>query len=170
MRILGALTVIIGCSLFGLVRAMALQKSERCIRAIIDSLQYMSSELRATAMPLPDLIAELSAASRQELRGFYEKLHTAMQLLGDESFENIWTSAVMGDKSLYISENQRLLLCKAGAFMGRFSVEEQTAALDSCISRLEPEYRLAADKAKEGKRLYPGLGLTAGFMLAAMFI
>ncbi len=170
MRILGALTVIIGCSLFGLVRALSLSKAERCIGAVIDSLQYMSSELKASSMPLPELITELAEVARPEVRGFYVNLNSCMSLLGDESFENIWAGLVMRDKGLVLDEKQRKLLCKAGAFMGRFSVEEQAAALESCVQRLETEYKLAADKAREGKKLYPGLGLTAGFMIAAMFI
>lgn len=170
MKVLGAVTVIIGCCLFGLARAWGLQKQEKCIGAVIDSLRYMGSELKAVSPPLPELISDLSENARPEVLGFYMGLRSAMELLGDESFEKLWTKAVMTDKSLLLSENQRRQLCKAGAFIGRFSVEEQEAALKSCISRLETEYRMAADRAREGKKLYPGLGLTAGIMLSAVFI
>lgn len=170
MRALGALTVILGCGLFGLVRAMGLAKQAQCVAAVIDSLRYMASSLKASSPPLPELILELSENSKTEVREFYGKLCAATELLGDESFENMWTSAVMTDKTLLLSRESRRQLCKAGAYIGRFSVEEQTAALESCIVRLEAEYRLASEKAREGKRLYPGLGLTAGIMLAAVFI
>ena len=170
MRVLGALTVIVGCGLFGLVRAIGLRNQERCIAAVIDSLRYMGSELKALSPPLPELMSELAESARPEVRGFYEKLRAATELLGDESFEKLWTSAVMTDKTLLLNENQRRELCKAGAFIGRFSAQEQAVALESCISRLETEYRMAAEKAREGRRLYPGLGLTAGIMLAAVFI
>lgn len=170
MKILGALSVIIGCVLFGLIRAMSLTRHEKCVGAIIDSLQYMISELKTEALPLPELIALLSQTARSEVRVFYAKLSSAMELLGDESFESLWSSAVMTDSSLGLSEGERQILCKAGVFMGKFSAEEQSAALESCIARLEPERRIAAEKAREGKKLYPGLGLAAGIMLAVMFL
>jgi stage III sporulation protein AB len=170
MKALGAFSVVVGCALLGFVRALLLAKQERCIAAVIDSLRYMISEMRMDAPPLPVLIAHLAEYSGEEVRGFYSKLCSAMELLGQESFEALWSGALMTDRELCLNAARRRILCKAGAFMGRFSAKEQCAALEGCIARLEPEHRLALEKAREGRRLYPGLGLTAGIMLAAMFL
>lgn len=171
MKTLGALAVIIGCGLFGLIRAMSLSRNEKCLEAVIDSLRYMISELKAEAAPLPELLSSLSAqAASGEVRDFYSKLCSVLELLGQESFESLWIGAVMSDKELALNEKQRHILSKAGCFMGKFSVGEQATALEGCIERLEWEYRNAAEKAREGKKLYPGLGVTAGLMLAAVFL
>lgn len=170
MKILGALSVIIGCGLFGLVQSRTLSRRERCLTELIDSLQYMISELKAELLPLPELIRTLSETAGNEVRKYYVNLFSALNALGEESFEHLWRTAAESEATLALSGEQRQILSTAGAFMGKFSAGEQTAALESCISRLEAQRQLAFEKAREGKKLYPGLGLGAGLMLSVMFL
>lgn len=170
MKLLGALAVVAAGVLFGIIRSELLFKRERCLSAVIDSLRYMGSELKLQSQPLPELIREMSENAAAPVREYYVNLYMAIDLLGEQSFESLWSELVMTDKSLEISDRQREILCKAGSFMGKFSVEDQALALEGCVARLEPEYNRAHEKAIEGRRLYPGLGLTAGLMLAALFI
>lgn len=170
MRLLGVLSVVIGCGIFGFVRAAALKRRAECLASAMDALRYIGSELRASSPTLPELIGELALTSPPGVGGLFTRLSRAMANIGQESFESLWTSAVMEEPTLPLDKNQRRMLAGAGAFMGKFSSEEQAQALEHCALRLETEYRRAEESAKEGRRLYPGLGLTAGIMLAAVLL
>lgn len=170
MRLLGVVSVIIGCGIFGLVRAFALKKRAECLASAMDALRYMGSELRASSPTLPELIGDLAQSSGSGVKGLFAGLYMDMAGIGQESFESLWTRAVMEERTLALDKDQRRLLAGAGTFMGKFSSEEQAQALEHCARRLETEYRRAEEAAKDGRRLYPGLGLTAGIMLAAVLL
>jgi len=170
MKLLGFLAVVLGCGAFGLSRSMALSRRAACLAASAEALRYMASSLLASACPLPELVEELSQWAGPEVRGLFSRLLEAMDKLGEESFEELWKDAVYSEPSLALDESQRHILAGAGEFMGKFSSEEQSRALERCAGRLEMECRAAEEKAREGRRLYPGLGLTAGVMLAAVFL
>lgn len=170
MKLIGAIAVIVGCGAFGLLRCRTLSHQAACISAAAEALRYMASELRATAPPLPELMDELSRAAPPPVRGFFARLSGEAGMIGEESFEVIWKRTVFSEDTLLLGESSRRILAGAGEFMGRFSCEEQAEALERCAYKLESEYRIANEKAREGRRLYPGLGLTVGVMLAAVFL
>lgn len=170
MKLLGFLAVVLSCGAFGLSRSAALAGRAACLGAASDALRYMASELKASAPPLPELMEEMALWAKPQVKGLFIRLSGDMGRIGEESFQQLWKSAVMSEGSLLLDGRQRGILAGAGEFMGKFSCAEQAEALERCAFRIESEYRLAEEKAREGKRLYPGLGLTAGIMLAAVFL
>lgn len=170
MKLIGAIAVIVSCGAFGISQSRKLSRRAVCISAAAEALRYMASELRASAPPLPELMDELACSAAQPVRGFFAKLSGETKLIGEESFEAIWKRTVSSDSSMLLGEGSRRILAGAGEFIGRFSCSEQAEALERCAYKLESEYRFANEKAREGRRLYPGLGLTVGVMLAAVFL
>ncbi|MDR0952519.1 MAG: stage III sporulation protein AB [Oscillospiraceae bacterium] len=170
IRLLGGLAVVVGGALLGIVYSRKVSRQERCLGQLIDSLRYMRSELKATAAPTTQLIGQLALNAGGEVREFYVNLLARLERLGDESFESLWLEAAADRESLPIGARQRQILGSLGAFMGKFSIEELDAALEAVIDRLGPELLSAREKTRDGNRLYPGLGLCGGFMIAAIFM
>ncbi|MEG0777495.1 MAG: stage III sporulation protein AB [Oscillospiraceae bacterium] len=170
MKIFGSLMLIFACTLFGLSYAKKLRERQNCLAEILQSLRFMEAELKNSATPLPELFRELSETSKHEAREFYAALSASMENLGEESLANLWQSCVMESGRLPLSEMQKKELCRPGLALGRYAGDEQLTAIQSCIIHLEPELQRAEEKARTGLRLYAGLGLTAGLMLATVLI
>ena len=167
MKLVGALFVVVAATLLGVSKASALGKREKTLAAVIAALGYVRCELQSAATPLPELLGNLRSRSQVELANFYDEL-SAFGGSG-ESFEDAWTKAV-GCAALCLSEGQKRELSRLGQYLGRFPGGAQCEAIDACLSHLKPEHEAARAAARQGKKLWTGLGLAAGLMLAAVLI
>ena len=170
MKAAGAAFIIIGCTLYGLIKAAGLSKQAKCLAAFLESLRFIQAELSSTAPPLPELFERLAQTARPEVRGFYRRLSEGMASIGDKSFSRLWRQSLINDGELCLSFYQRSELERPGAVLGRYDYKEQAGALESCLLRLEPELSAANARAKEGLRLYTGLGLVSGIMAATVML
>ena len=170
MNLLGALLLVTASTLFGIGQARSLYERERCLGALIEALSFMKAELINRAPPLQDLFRDLAKVAKPELKPLFTELAAAMAKLGDESFLNIWEDCVMTNKALALSEDDRYELCRPGLFLGRYASDEQISAIESCILRLETEHKKAVEKAREGAKLYTGVGFAVGIMIATVLI
>lgn len=167
MKATGAILVIAAFTAFGITKSKSLSGRAKCLGAIIDALRYICSELQSAATPMPEIFAELYRLSRPETRKLFLQLDENMDSLSDLSFGELWQSALQ-DKSLNLSDYQRDELCRLGLYLGRYPAAEQCSAIEACILHLESEHEAAIGKAREGRKLYTGLGLTAGLMFATV--
>lgn len=170
MKAAGALFIVAGCTWYGVIKAAGLCRRERTLAAFLETLRFISAELSNSASPLPELFLRLSKTARPELRPFFAGLSESMDSIGERSLSSLWQERLMSDESLELSQFQRLELCRPGLMLGRYDAQEQITALESCVSRLEPELREQARRAREGKRLYTGLGLIGGIMAATVIL
>ena len=170
MKAAGAALIVAGCTLYGFIRAWGLSRQAKCLGAFLESLRFISAELSGTAPPLPELFGRLSKTARPEVRGFYRRLFESMGQIGERSLSQLWQQSLEESGELCLSSFQRAELERPGAMLGRYDFREQAAALESCLSRLEPELAAANARAKEGLRLYTGLGLVGGIMTATVML
>ena len=170
MKIVGALLLVCACTLLGIGQARKLYYRRSCLVSTLDALRFIGAELKNGAVPIPEIFAGLRSLPEMKLHGFFENLNLKMSGFGEESLAEIWCSCVMQDNSFSLSQRQRQELCRLGPFLGRYSESEQSDAISSCIEHLETELKRTSDKAREGAKLFTGLGLTFGLMLAAVLI
>lgn len=169
MKYAGAVIVVAVFTLLGISKSTELTRRARCISAVIEALRYISSELRSAMTPLPVIFEELEAISKPETKKFFGVLNAGMLKLDDESFSELWLNA-LETGGLSLNTEQKTELQRLGQSLGRYSAEEQCAAIEACMARLEHEYAAALESSREGKKLYTGLGLATGLMLAAVLI
>jgi stage III sporulation protein AB len=167
MKILGFLLVVAVFTLFGVSKSAGLIRRERTLCAVLEALCYIRSELQSVQTPLPVIFDSLLTSSKQEMMAFFEKIADGMSCIYDESFSELWAAAA---ETLCLSASQRSEVVRMGQYLGRFPAAEQCAAIDGCIAHLEPEYNAARTAAREGRKLWTGLGLATGLMLAAVLI
>lgn len=170
MRAAGALLIILGCTLYGFLKAAVLCKRARCLGAFLESLRFMEAELIGRATPLPEMLLQLSETARPEVRGFYKALSEKMDAAFENGFASLWRETLLNGELLCLSPYQRAELERPGAMLGRYDHKEQVGAIESALSRLEPELRRANGRAKDGLRLYTGLGLVGGIMAATVML
>ncbi|MGI5986187.1 MAG: hypothetical protein GXY01_01125 [Clostridiales bacterium] len=170
MKILGALLLVAACTLIGIGQAKKLYFRQRCLEGALDALRFMDAELKNAAVPIPEIFRNLIRLPDNKLSSFFNNLNTKMAGFGEESLADIWSGCVLNDRSISLSERQRQELCRVGTFLGRYSENEQSEAIAACIAHLEGELERTSEKAREGAKLYTGLGLTFGLMLATVLI
>jgi len=170
MKIIGALLLVAACTLFGVGQARGLYFRQSCLEGVLDSLRFMEAELKNGAVPIPDIFEAIKNLPNTKLKSFYTALNEKMAGFGEESLAEIWSESALNDHSISLSDRQRQELCRVGNYLGRYSENEQSEAINACIQHLEEELKRSSIKAREGAKLYTGLGVTAGLMLAAVLI
>ena len=170
MKAVGALFLVCACTLFGIGQARKLYFRRGCLADALDALRFISAELKNGAVPIPEIFAELRRLPNNRLHALFEALCTRMDGFGEESLSDIWNGCVMNDQTISLSQGQRQELSRVGAYLGRYSETEQSDAIAACTEHLEIELKRSSEKAREGAKLFTGLGLTFGLMLAAVLL
>lgn len=170
MKIVGAVLLVCACTLFGIGQARRLYFRQSCLAGVLDALRFIDAELKNGAVPIPEIFSELCRLPETNLHGFYVNLNQKMDSFGEESLSEIWSGCVMNDQSISLSSRQKQELCRIGNYLGKYSENEQSEAITACINHMEGELQISSEKAKEGAKLYTGLGLTFGLMLATVLI
>lgn len=170
MKIIGAILLVCACTFFGIVQARKLYFRQSCLAGVLDALRFIDAELKNGSVPIPEIFLELCKLPDTKLHNYYVNLNEKMNAFGEESLSKIWSACAMGEQSISLSERQRLELCRVGNYLGRYSEKEQSEAINACISHLEGDLERSSEKARQGAKLYTGLGLTFGLMLAAVLV
>lgn len=170
MKIIGALLLVCACTLLGIGQARSLYFRRSCLAGMLDTLRFIDAELKNGAVPIPEIFAELRLLPDTALQGFFENLNAKMEGFGEESLAEIWSGCIINDRSVSLSQRQRQELCRVGAYLGRYTETEQSEAIAACAEHLEAELKRTSERAREGAKLFTGLGLTFGLMLAAVLI
>ncbi len=170
MRLLGALLLVCACTLLGLGQAGRLVRRRSCLAETVHLLRAIDAELKNGSMPIPEIFAALESHTADCLCGFVRSLNMRMMDFGRESLAELWRGCVLDENGPELSARQRQELCRVGDFLGRYSESEQSGALVVCITRLEDSLQRASRRARQGVRLYTGLGFSFGLMLAAVLL
>lgn len=170
MKIIGAIMLVSACTFFGFIQAKKLRFRQSCLESVLDGLRFMDAELKNGAVPIPEIFSELCKLPDSRLHSYYVNLNEKIGNLGEASLSEIWCGCALGDRSISLSERQRQELSRIGSYLGRYSEAEQSEAICACIEHLESQLKGSEEKARQGTKLYMGLGLTFGLMLAAILI
>ena len=168
LRAAGAALVVSACTWYGVIKAAGLRRQAKLLAAFLDSLRFIAAELSNRATPLPELCALMAETGRPEVRNFFARLSLGLEKRGETSFSQLWREALAQEAGLTLFQKNELQ--RPGDMLGRYDYKAQLGAIESCLLRLEPELRAANGRAREGLRLYTGLGLAAGVMTAAVML
>ena len=164
-HVLGAFLLILALSGFGVIQTMELKQRPRELRMMIDAMALLRNDIVSRMLPLPDALAHAGGSCSGLARYF---LITVSDRLGNssEQFSSIWEGSV--DLLNILSREDRAVLCRLGSHLGRFDAAAQGEAIDACILSLKQNEAQACEYEKQYSRLYTGLGLTLGAMLAVV--
>ena len=163
MRLCGVVLLMIAVSGFSIMHAMDMKQKPRELHAMTDAMSLLYNDITARSLTLPDALAHVGGMSSGCARSFFTsvsyKLERSKQL-----FQSVWEeeTAQLG----IFGKEEREIVRQLGMHLGQFDAASQGRAIDTCINGLRLAEKRALADAQQYSRLYTGLGLTLGAMLA----
>ncbi len=167
MRGLCALVIIVCSSLCGVGKVLSLKNRTAQLADILTGLELMKSEIGQRQTPMPELAKTLSQSAAGISRELFSNLDMLMPVIDTLGFAEIWRKSV---SVLPLRDEERAALERLGTTLGRYDAQSQCREIDACMTRFETFERAAAAEYRKNGRLYAGLGLTLGFMIAVLAI
>lgn len=165
MRLTGVILLLLSAGGFGMMRAMDLKQRPKSIRSMIDALLLLRADILSRGLYLPDALAHVDGMSSGCAKTFFG---TVSFMLGKSAkpFDVIWEESL--DSLGELGREERDIIRRLGAHLGRLDAAAQGKAIDTSILLLEAAERQAKTYSQQYSRLYTGLGLTVGAMLAVV--
>lgn len=168
MHMLGAGLLILAGGLFAKSKTAGVKAQLSLLSAISAALTRMSGEIRSNLTPVGEIIEAL-AADRTASASFFGAVHGLVCVRGAPYLERCWCDAVDGCCAC-LSHREQDVLRGLGRVLGRCDAPEECAAIDRCVVELlqcrdDLQARFTSDA-----RLYAGLGLAAGCILAIVLL
>ncbi len=167
MRGLCALVIIICSSLCGFGKVLSLKNRTTQLADILTGLELMKSEIGERQAPMTELAKTLSANSSGVSRELFSNLDTLMPLVDTLGFPEIWQKSV---SALPLRKEERDALTRLGTTLGRYDAQSQCREISACIGRFDTFERAAVSEYRKNGRMYAGLGLTLGVIIAVLAI
>lgn len=163
VRWFGILLVLIASGCLGFLQAAELRRRPRLLKAASDSLKIIRSDIAFRLLPLPDTLRHAAQTASGLLRGTYATL--AEQMCSEtKPFSSQWRAAFSALDGF--SPEDYAALCALGEQLGKYDADAQLDAIDYCIHYLQTAEQDARAAAAQRGRLYSGLGLTVGMLVA----
>lgn len=170
LRTIGVVLVVLGPSMMGFSKALSLKAHARFLSDFVAALELMRAEICTRLTPIPELVAYLAKSAPTGCRAFYAGLEQRMGLLGEASFLQLWEQEADALTEPQLSGEERSAVKALGMSLGRYDVQEQQAAIDMAIARLTVLAEEARKQSAVQGRLWTGLGVTGGLMLAIIML
>jgi len=168
LKWIGAILILVSCSLIGYSMAAAYRREERMLQQLIGALDYMACELQYRLTPLPELCRQ---AGREKPGCVGSVLTELAAQLDSRLHPDVEDCMRVALKSVgNVPEKTKEAFENLGCSIGRFDMEGQMKGLEAVRSFCRRE----AEKLALGKdnriRSYQTLGICAGAALAILFV
>lgn len=163
VRWFGIVLVLAASGCLGFLKAAELRRRPRLLKAMSDSLKLVRSDIAFRLLPLPDTLRHAAQAASEPLRGVYSTLAEQMGAQ-PQPFSEQWRAAFRALEGF--SPEDQAAFCALGEQLGKYDADAQLDAIDYCIHYLQTAEAEARATAAQRGKLYSGLGLTAGMIVA----
>ena len=165
---IGAMLVIFGCGGFGFLMASASKREEKHLRELLETLEFMISELQYQLTPLPELILRASGYASGSLKQVLTVLSEELNGQVAPNAESCMRSALDKCQSIPVLTGNilRLMSRSLGKFDLSGEINGLTLVKEACKENL---HKLTKDRV-ERLRSYRTLGVCAGIALAILLI
>lgn len=167
-KLLGAALLCGGGAAVGVYKYMSLRKRARTLAGLIAALNIMRGEIRVRLTPLPEILKMLSERGDASVRGFFARVSSRMPELAESSLSSIWRGAL--PELCDLCGDDAAALAELGDVLGRFDAAEQESAINAAAETLGASLSLLRERLRSAPRMYIGLGLCLGAMLAAALV
>lgn len=164
MKILGAIFVILSCTLAGFYKCGKIEREEEYVKDLMSALLYIKKQLSLSRSLMSELMegaAELGGAAA-------EIFSDCARLLGGGSitFCEAWESAV--NKSGICDKRTKQILFELGAQLGKNDVEGELATVTEAEGKLSVLYEDMRGKAEKEGSLYKKAGVLLGVVITIL--
>ncbi|MDY3257003.1 MAG: stage III sporulation protein AB [Ruminococcus callidus] len=149
-------------SLSGPMYLYSINKKNNYTKASAESLRIISNDIGYKAMPLFEIIDNLSNSSKLY---YYKKLSNKNYFC---NFENEWIDVINND--LYLEIESKEILIQVGNVIGKTNASRQYELLNKYADDLEKIYSEKRDEIKKKSKIYNSTGILFGLFVVIMFI
>lgn len=167
MKGVGAIMVILSCSVFGLSMADALRARAEFLRSLARALTILRNELCTSMLTVGDVLKMLAENQSDPAHCFFAECSSRF---GNESLKNAWAGTALGGKAWGLEEDECRALAGLGEIIGRYEAEKQRELIDRVIVYFEDRAKLAEEEKRRQYKLRAALGLGSGLMLAILML
>ncbi|AQS58492.1 stage III sporulation protein SpoIIIAB [Desulforamulus ferrireducens] len=171
LKILGAATVIISCTLIGLIVANGYSRRPREIRALLNALQMLETEVSYGATPLPEALALVAQRCDPRVALLFNRASEELLTLRGITARESWQAAL---NELYpksaLNQSDRTILLELGNNLGVSDREDQLKHLALAREQLKLEQAKAEEDSQRNTKIYNYLGFLGGLTLVLIFI
>lgn len=160
--------VIGGCGGFGFSVAREAMAQERLLRQLLETLEFMESEIQYRLTALPELFQLCALRSTGALRRLFLELAGELDKRSAPRVEQCLRTAL--DKQPGIPGKLRAILYRLGKSLGRFDLPGQLQSIAAAKEACRRELRALERNRDQRLRSYRTLGLCVGAALAVLLI
>lgn len=169
MNWLGAVIIVVACSVIGINKARALENTERCYLALISMLEIAKGEICTRKAPMDEVLTVLEHGAAKPVIPFVSGVAERLGALGECSFSEIW----FGCADMYLpqlSPAATAAVKSLGSSLGRYDADMQCAAIERCMAILSQEQQEHKAGLSACKRMYIGISSGTGLIIAIMLM
>lgn len=169
LRLLGAACVVFGCAMRGFFAARGLRQRAEALLSVCETLEMLKSELSELCAPLPEILSRLKTEAPDPCRNWLAALEAQLSA-GDVRFAELWRETLNSCPPGGLDGEALHQLALLAPSLGRYDAPEQCCAIERCLRALREAHTRAEERARTQGRLYSGLGVAAGLLLAIVLL
>lgn len=169
MHMIGAGFLILAGGLFARNKNAAMKAHLTMLSSLTNSLEVMLCEIQVNLTPIGEILVMLSDFGGTSSKRFFQEVSDQFTVRGAPYLEQCWEEAI-DHCCLCLSGAEQHALRTLGAVLGRYGAEEECAAIGRCISELNMGHAQLRRRYSADVKLYTGIGLTVGCILAIVLL
>ena len=169
LRLIGCAMLLCSSTALGFGAANILKERANELADLISSLRMAELEISERKTPLQKLLGKAASETTGKVNLFFTLCESRLRKGEDDEFSKIWTEAADAAE-MHISQQENMILCSVGNVLGRYDADSQCYVLKTAREELISAHEEAKELSARMGRVYRMLGLTAGSVLAIVFI
>lgn len=168
IKLIGALMIIIGCSLFGVMSASSYRKEIKTLGCFIDLINAIECELQYKASKLQDVFGDLADSMKRPISDFCSILSAEFDSQVQPCVPDCVYAALA--KCRNIPKSTEAYIVKMGLTLGRFDLNGQLLELSAVRKEAESALLKLSVQQDTKTRNMKTLAICAGAAIVILFI
>lgn len=171
MKLTGALLILFAATMLGFLQSAQYAKRPRQIRALMQALQSLETEILYGFTPLPHALNKIGRSLEAPIADLFTE--TAAQLssskgmstkeIWDERVKSFWPETALGT-------NERSTLLQLGEHLGLSDREDQRKHIRLAMEQLKSEEVRARSEQLRYEKMWKSLGVLGGLLVVILLI
>lgn len=168
IKLFGAILILLGCGLFGIMCASSYRKEIKTLGGFIDLINAVSCELQYKASKLQDVFAGLSDAMKSPISDFCRILSSEFESQVQPCVPECIYAALAKCQNIPRSTERHIV--QMGLTLGRFDLDGQLSELNAVRKEAESALTELRSQQEMKTRNIKTLALCAGAAIVILFI
>ena len=167
MKIIGAVLVVLSCSVFGMNMARTLRTRAEFLHSLVHGLTILRNELCVSLLTVGEVLEMLAEGSCGSACEFFSQ---CLRNFGNAPFKTSWVTAALGGGVWGLNDEECRMLAGLGDVIGRYEAEKQRELIERVSRYFSERAQLADEEKRRQYKLRAALGIGSGLMLAVLLL